>query len=40
MEDILRPVLVIGGSVLLTLFLGWASDRLLARAAVRHNETP
>ncbi|MEW2349293.1 mechanosensitive ion channel domain-containing protein [Streptomyces sp. NPDC006684] len=40
MEEILRPVLVIGGSVLLTLVLGWSSDRLLARAAVRHNETP
>lgn len=40
MENILRPVLVIGGSVLFTLLVGWAVDQLLRRADARHNETP
>jgi small-conductance mechanosensitive channel len=40
MENVLRPVIVVGGSVLLTLFLGWASDRLLRQADQRHHETP
>lgn len=40
MENILRPVLVIGGSVLFTLVIGWAVDQLLRRADARHHETP
>lgn len=40
MENILRPLTVLGGSVLLTVALGWAVDLLLRRADVRHPETP
>ncbi|MFD9006004.1 mechanosensitive ion channel family protein [Streptomyces sp. NPDC059582] len=40
MENILRPLIVIGGSVVLTLALGWATDRLLRKADERHSETP
>ncbi|MGW1723724.1 mechanosensitive ion channel family protein [Streptomyces sp. NPDC002306] len=40
MENILRPLIVIGGSVILTLALGWATDRLLRKADARHSETP
>ncbi|ELS52521.1 mechanosensitive ion channel family protein [Streptomyces viridochromogenes] len=40
MENILRPLIVIGGSVLLTLIIGWATDRLLRKADDRHSETP
>lgn len=40
MENVLRPIIVIGGSVVLTLLLGWAVDRLLQRADLRHHETP
>ncbi|MFD7880399.1 mechanosensitive ion channel domain-containing protein [Streptomyces sp. NPDC059766] len=40
MENVLRPLIVIGGSVLLTLALGWATDRLLRKADERHGETP
>ncbi|MGY0023354.1 mechanosensitive ion channel family protein [Streptomyces sp. cg35] len=40
MENVLRPLIVIGGSVVLTLVLGWAVDRLLQRADRRHHETP
>ncbi|MFF3330782.1 mechanosensitive ion channel family protein [Streptomyces sp. NPDC002888] len=40
MENLLRPVIVIGGSVVLTLFIGWATDRLLCKADNRHPETP
>ncbi|MEV8429440.1 mechanosensitive ion channel family protein [Streptomyces chartreusis] len=40
METILRPLIVIGGSVLLTLVIGWATDRLMRKADERHNETP
>ncbi|SEC26245.1 Small-conductance mechanosensitive channel [Streptomyces sp. KS_5] len=40
MENILRPLIVIGGSVLLTLVIGWATDRLMRKADERHNETP
>lgn len=36
MEDLLRPLIVIGGSVLLTLFTGWLVDRLLHAAGGRH----
>ena len=40
MENVLRPLIVIGGSVLLTLVIGWATDRLLRKADERHRETP
>ncbi|MFF5492973.1 mechanosensitive ion channel family protein [Streptomyces aquilus] len=40
MENVLRPLTVIGGSVLLTLVIGWATDLLLRKADARHSETP
>ncbi|CAM5730967.1 Mechanosensitive ion channel protein OS=Streptomyces fumanus OX=67302 GN=GCM10018772_67740 PE=4 SV=1 [Streptomyces fumanus] len=40
MENILRPLIVVGGSVVLTLFIGWATDLLLRKADERHHETP
>ncbi|MEV6111889.1 mechanosensitive ion channel domain-containing protein [Streptomyces sp. NPDC052109] len=40
MENVLRPVIVIGGAVLLTLAIGWATDRLLCKADERDNDSP
>ncbi|MEV7086558.1 mechanosensitive ion channel domain-containing protein [Streptomyces sp. NPDC093085] len=40
MENALRPLIVLGGTVVLTLALGWAFDLLLRRAGHRHPETP
>ncbi|MFF4499248.1 mechanosensitive ion channel family protein [Streptomyces sp. NPDC001401] len=40
MENVLRPLIVIGGSVVLTLLVGWATDLLLRKADERHGETP
>ncbi|GHH85028.1 mechanosensitive ion channel family protein [Streptomyces capitiformicae] len=40
MENLLRPVIVIGGSVVLTVLIGWATDLLLRKADQRHPETP
>ncbi|MEV1048572.1 mechanosensitive ion channel domain-containing protein [Streptomyces sp. NPDC049916] len=40
MENVLRPLIVIGGSVVITLLVGWLVDRLLRRADDRHHETP
>lgn len=40
MENVLRPLTVLGGSVALTLLLGWAVDVLLRRTDDRHRETP
>ncbi|MFJ6698652.1 mechanosensitive ion channel family protein [Streptomyces sp. NPDC091272] len=40
MENVLRPLIVLGGSVVLTLFLGWVVDIVLRRADARHHETP
>ncbi|MFF3495063.1 mechanosensitive ion channel family protein [Streptomyces sp. NPDC002795] len=40
MENVLRPLIVIGGSVVLTLLVGWAVDRVLLRTDQRHHETP
>ncbi|MGW4564654.1 mechanosensitive ion channel family protein [Streptomyces sp. NPDC004561] len=40
METVLRPVIVIGGSVFLTVLIGWATDLLLRKADARHRETP
>ena len=39
MENVLRPLIVIGGSVVLTLVIGWATDLLLRKADERHRET-
>ncbi|MEV1062211.1 mechanosensitive ion channel domain-containing protein [Streptomyces sp. NPDC050263] len=38
MENLLRPVIVVGGSVVLTLLIGWATDLLLRKADARHGE--
>lgn len=40
MENVLRPLIVLGGSVVLTLLLGWVLDLLLRRVDDRHPETP
>jgi small-conductance mechanosensitive channel len=40
MENVLRPVAVVGGSVMLTLLIGWATDLLLRKMNARHPETP
>lgn len=40
MENVLRPLIVVGGSVVLTLLIGWATDRLLRKADERQTETP
>ncbi|MDT0381082.1 mechanosensitive ion channel [Streptomyces sp. DSM 42041] len=40
MEALLRPLIVIGCTVALTLLVGWVVDRLLHAADRRHPETP
>ncbi|MFE3635576.1 mechanosensitive ion channel family protein [Streptomyces cellostaticus] len=40
MENVLRPLIVIGSSVALTLAIGWATDRLLRKADARNADTP
>ncbi|KUN86532.1 mechanosensitive ion channel protein [Streptomyces bungoensis] len=40
MENVLRPLIVIGSTVLLTLAIGWATDRLLRKADDRNSDTP
>ncbi|MEU5362853.1 mechanosensitive ion channel domain-containing protein [Streptomyces sp. NPDC005925] len=40
MENLLRPLIVAGGSVVLTFVIAWAGDRLLCQADRRHPETP
>ncbi|WP_225831244.1 mechanosensitive ion channel family protein [Streptomyces sp. NK08204] len=40
METVLRPLTVVGGSVVLTALIGWATDLLLRKADARHSETP
>ncbi|MER7915156.1 MULTISPECIES: mechanosensitive ion channel domain-containing protein [unclassified Streptomyces] len=40
METVLRPVIVVGASVFLTVLIGWATDVLLRKADERHSETP
>ncbi len=39
MDDVLRPFLVIGGTIALTLIIGWAIDRALRAADRRHPDT-
>ncbi|HEY9330048.1 MAG TPA: mechanosensitive ion channel domain-containing protein [Streptomyces sp.] len=40
MENVLRPLIVIGGTAVITLVAGWLLDLLLRRADGRHHETP
>ncbi|QGV81097.1 mechanosensitive ion channel family protein [Streptomyces ficellus] len=40
MENVLRPLTVVGGSVVLTLVVGYVADVVLRRADARHHETP
>ncbi|MFF9122025.1 mechanosensitive ion channel family protein [Streptomyces sp. NPDC014889] len=40
MENVLRPLIVVGGSVVLTLVIGWATDLLLRKADERHHDEP
>lgn len=40
MENVLRPVIVFVGAIVLAYVLAWAVDRLLARLDTRHPETP
>ncbi|MEU9183513.1 mechanosensitive ion channel domain-containing protein [Streptomyces sp. NPDC048484] len=40
MENVLRPLIVIGGSLVLTLLVGWIVDLLLRRADQRHQGIP
>ncbi|THA65629.1 mechanosensitive ion channel [Streptomyces sp. A0958] len=40
MENVLRPLIVLGGSIVITVAAGWLLDRLLRRADARHHETP
>ncbi|MFJ1612990.1 MULTISPECIES: mechanosensitive ion channel family protein [unclassified Streptomyces] len=40
MESVLRPLVVGGGSVVITLLVGWLVDLLLRRTDGRHHETP
>ncbi|MEU0051121.1 mechanosensitive ion channel domain-containing protein [Streptomyces sp. NPDC006184] len=40
MENVLRPLIVVGSSVLLTLALGWVTDRLLRKADERNPDSP
>ncbi|WP_405711761.1 MULTISPECIES: mechanosensitive ion channel family protein [unclassified Streptomyces] len=40
MENLLRPLIVVGGSVVITLLVGWLVDQLLRRADGRHPDTP
>ncbi|WP_431951416.1 mechanosensitive ion channel family protein [Actinacidiphila sp. bgisy167] len=40
MDSVVRPLGVVGGSLVVTLAVGWAVDRALRRADARHPETP
>ncbi|MFD7920378.1 mechanosensitive ion channel family protein [Streptomyces sp. NPDC059740] len=40
MEDVLRPLIVVGGSVVVTLVLGWLADQVLRRGAAAHPQAP
>ncbi|MBV1939473.1 mechanosensitive ion channel domain-containing protein [Streptomyces sp. BV286] len=40
MENVLRPLIVIGGSLVVTLLVGWLVDLLLRRADQRHPQVP
>ncbi|MCM2392389.1 mechanosensitive ion channel family protein [Streptomyces albipurpureus] len=40
MENVLRPLIVLGGTAVLTVLVGWLADLLLRRVDARHPETP
>ncbi|MGV9427689.1 mechanosensitive ion channel family protein [Streptomyces sp. NPDC003656] len=40
MENDIRPLIVLGGSVVLTVLIGWGTDVLLRKADEQHGETP
>ncbi|MGW7353807.1 mechanosensitive ion channel family protein [Streptomyces sp. NPDC054784] len=40
MEQVLRPVLVVGGTIAIAVIVGWLADRVLDAADRRHPETP
>ncbi|WP_328909666.1 mechanosensitive ion channel family protein [Streptomyces sp. NBC_00234] len=40
MENVLRPLIVVGGALVITLLVGWLVDLALRRADSRHQETP
>jgi small-conductance mechanosensitive channel len=40
MENVLRPLVVAGSALVITLVVGWAVDKALRRADLRHPETP
>ncbi|GAB2836355.1 mechanosensitive ion channel family protein [Streptomyces daliensis] len=40
MENVLRPLIVFGGAIVLAFVVAWAVDRLLLRIDTRHPETP
>ncbi|WP_030024686.1 mechanosensitive ion channel family protein [Streptomyces monomycini] len=40
MEDVLRPLTVVGGSIVVTLVLGWLADLALRRADTARPDTP
>jgi small-conductance mechanosensitive channel len=40
MQDVLRPAIVIGATVVLTVAVGWVGDRALRSVDARHPETP
>lgn len=40
LESVLRPLIVVVGSVVITLLAGWLVDLLLRRTDGRHHETP
>ncbi|QKW05978.1 mechanosensitive ion channel [Streptomyces sp. NA04227] len=40
MDNVLRPLIVLGGAVVLAVLLAWVADRLLRLADERHRDTP
>ncbi|WP_184348835.1 mechanosensitive ion channel family protein [Streptomyces olivoverticillatus] len=40
MEDVLRPLAVLGAAVIVTLLVGWAADQIVRRIDARRPETP
>ncbi|UNO44240.1 mechanosensitive ion channel domain-containing protein [Streptomyces sp. MST-110588] len=40
MEDVLRPLVVVGGTIIVTLILGWLTDRALCKVDAARPDTP
>ncbi|MBZ4318896.1 mechanosensitive ion channel family protein [Streptomyces huiliensis] len=40
MEDVLRPLAVLGAALVITVVVGWAADKTVRRIAERHPEAP